>query len=186
MVDGHNIVTVFPVPPDHFHEYDDFLLDFGGILYGGYGDDYYSVGNRGDYLVFDTSGDDTLVLPSTADDTWGYTFNNGEVLVMSSMDGDYSVVLPGWMDSENRIETFVFDDMTLTYNQIFQTVMDYAENYSDSYPESAHGMPEGSLDPHIELFEYMGDLDSTNFESIMNIDITGSVSSDALIDYLAI
>lgn len=47
-------------------------------------------------------------------------------------------------------------------------------------------MPAGSLDPHLELVEYPGDLNSAEFDSIMNIELTGTVGSEALMDYLAI
>ncbi len=71
-------------------------------------------------------------------------------------------------------------------SDLVSLIYQYPDDYLDSYPENNHKMPAGSLDPHLELVEYLGDLNSAEFDSVMNIELTGTVGSEALMDYIAI
>jgi len=164
-----------------------FIDNNSGVLLGGNGDDSYGIGNTGIYLVFDSTGNDSLAMPSRYDDIGLYTINSGQDLILYDESGlnNIGLVLPDWQDANHRIETFVLLDGTYSYNDLAQAVALYSDgDFSDEYAAATEGLPGSIVDPHIELFEYLGSLDSTNIDEVMDIDISGAVGSEALMSYL--
>lgn len=93
---------------------------FGGsgndTLLGGAGDDTYIVLFKGQDIVLDSSGDDTLsfdasISPTNLKMTWQQ--GTHDLILSSDQFPNSSVTLQGWYDKANRIETFMFSDGTV-------------------------------------------------------------------------
>jgi len=159
-----------------------------GILLGGNGDDVYTIGSIGQYAIFDSAGNDTLIIPTAYDNIGSYTLNGGEDLILYGITAgqDWGLLLPDWKNIEHKIETFILLDANYSYNDlVFGVNTDGGPDVPDSYAEAYVGISSFNVDPHIALFEYLGSLDATNYSNVMgNVDTTELIGSDHLIDYL--
>jgi len=173
-------------------------LEGPGILFGGSGDDQYTIGSEGVSIIIDSSGNDTLIVPSllTTIESFevstmeAFTFNNGKDAVLYDNGGDnsYVVVIANWQSENNRLEKIVGTGQTsmqsFTHAEFVDSV-NFLGDFSDSVAESMIGIPSGSADSHVALFEYISNLDSSSYANAMGgIDTTGSIGSEVLMDYL--
>ncbi|MDD4950742.1 calcium-binding protein, partial [Sulfuricurvum sp.] len=117
-----------------FGEAGDDILDGGegdDLLYGGEGNDTYIIDrNMGSDTVFDQSGNDTLKFVNgiTADDVEVW-FDNNDLKVWTN---GTEVTLSNWYASDNRIETFSFDDgTTLNVNDIINLQYEKVKGVSE-------------------------------------------------------
>lgn len=153
------------------------------LLLGGDGDDTYHLGNSGSYIIVDSSGSDHIYIPTAFNEFHAATVNNGKDLLV--FNDSMGVLLLGWQDPNQRIETFTLNDGTYSYNYLVNAVAFFSEgDFSDSYAEQWLEIPFGTLDPHILLSEYLGDINSGNYDSVIDFDTSSLVGSEALIDYL--
>ena len=155
------------------------------VLLGGDGDDqYYLEGLFGTYLVIDSAGGDTLHIPGSSDDIEAiYTVDNGQTLVVYADDVD--VILPNWKNADNQIETFVFSDTSLSYNDVVGVVTAQSEgDFPVSRLIELPGVTTDAVNSVLEVVVYLSDLGSEGFENVMNIDLTGIIGSEALSDFI--
>lgn len=152
-----------------------------GLLLGGSGDDTYHLGNKGSYVVIDSSGNDHLYIPAAFTELNAATVNNGRDLLLHN--DDMGVFLPYWQSQQ--METITLTDGVYNYNDLVNAVQTHTDgDFTDSYAEQWLEIPQGTLDPHINLFKYLSDINSTNYDSIIKFDTSNLVGSEPLIDYL--
>lgn len=161
-------------------------LDSKAVLLGGSGDDTYQLGETGAYVVYDASGNDTLIINSSFDDLYALTVNNNQDLVL--FDDFSGVLLPDWQNSTNRIETFKLDNATYNYQDLVNAVStytlgDFADSILDQFQDTTN-FPGSELDRHIELFEFLGNMENSLAETISPTELSGLINSNNLADFL--
>ncbi len=156
------------------------------VLLGGDGDDHYHIeGLFGTYLIADSAGNDTLHIPGSSTDVETiYTVNGGETLVFYT-DDEVDIILPNWQSSDNKIETIVFSDKSLSYSDIVQIVSaDTEGDFPISRLIENPAVTVDSANAVLELANYLGNLNSEEFGEILSIDLTGVIGSEALSEFL--
>jgi len=148
-------------------------------LLGGSGDDTYTAGSAGHYVVMDTSGsNDHLNIPYSFAVLEATLINDGRDLGLYTH--NFELVLPDWQNPDNRIETISLSDANYNYNDLAAAVNIYAVNKENPY---YFGMDLNAINKQIQLFEKLASVDSSNSAEILNFDTSQVVGSDSLIDY---
>lgn len=160
--------------------------DKSAVLLGGDGDDHYHIeGLFGTYVIADSGGDDTLHIPGSSTEVETlFTVNGGDTLVVYAED-EVDIILPGWKNLANRVDTFAFNDKDLSYSELVEIVTANSEgdfNISRLIEDPAVSID--SVSGGFELVNYLSDLNAQEFRDILSIDLTGVIGSEALIDFL--
>ncbi len=149
-------------------------------LFGGQGSDSYQLGDSGGYLVFDAGGaDDYIYIDHFLDNLYVSTINDGSVLIIESEEDDL-YIFPGWLEPQNRLETWGLRDGEFSFDQVVGLV---EENTLGDQPDSGaevFGIPAAAVDPHIELFEFLGAVSSGEADEYLHG--VAEISSNAMID----
>lgn len=156
------------------------------VLLGGLGDDTYQLGSSGLFIVYDAGGNDTLEIRAHFDDLYAATVNNGDDLII--FDDQHGVLLPDWQATSNRFETIRLTNASYSYTDLVQAVAAYTEG---DFPDSVLNLVEqytnfagSELDRHLELFEHLGNMNNTLAESLSPVELSETVNSNNLADYL--
>jgi hypothetical protein len=155
-----------------------------GFLFGGDGDDMYTTGNSGFFVVQDSSGSaDHLTVPSTFDELRVVTLNSGKDVVL--FDGSMVLLLPDWKDVNGRIESYTLDDGQYSYSDLVAAVNIYSEgDVSSAVAGSVLDISGEEVDQLIVLFDYLNNIDSQNLDELVTFSTENFIGSESLSEYL--